>query len=92
MTADLFAGSDQRDSVAGSDQRGSVAGSDQRDSVAGNDGSAGTPVGPDPLGRRASEFDGAQSLLTGLAANESLAAGQAVRVRDVLDLDAYGPP
>ncbi|MEO3809011.1 Gfo/Idh/MocA family oxidoreductase [Sphaerisporangium sp. B11E5] len=41
---------------------------------------------PDPLGRRATERDGALSLLTGLAGNESLATGKAVRVRDLLDL------
>jgi predicted dehydrogenase len=48
--------------------------------------------GPDPLGRGASERDGALSLLTGLAANSSLASGAAVRVADVLDLRAYAPP
>jgi predicted dehydrogenase len=46
---------------------------------------------PDPLGRGASERDGALSLLTGLAANSSLASGAAVRVADVLDLRPYGP-
>ncbi|MGH3391620.1 MAG: Gfo/Idh/MocA family oxidoreductase [Actinomadura sp.] len=40
----------------------------------------------DPLGRGASERDGALSLLTGLAANESLATGSPVDVRDLLDL------
>jgi hypothetical protein len=43
----------------------------------------------DPLGRSATELDGARSLLTGLAANESLATGAAVRVRDLLDLTGY---
>ncbi|BCY12617.1 Gfo/Idh/MocA family protein [Actinoplanes sp. L3-i22] len=39
----------------------------------------------DPLGRTANAVDGARALLTGLAANESLATGQAVRVQDLLD-------
>jgi predicted dehydrogenase len=43
---------------------------------------------PDPLGRGATETDGARSLLTGLAANESLASGGPVNVRDLLDIDA----
>lgn len=47
--------------------------------------------GGDPLGRSATERDGALSLLTGLAANESLATGAAVRVADVLDLDLAAP-
>jgi predicted dehydrogenase len=41
----------------------------------------------DPLGRTATAVDGARALLTGLAANESLATGQAVRVQDLLDLE-----
>ncbi|GLW31580.1 Gfo/Idh/MocA family protein [Actinoplanes regularis] len=41
----------------------------------------------DPLGRTANAVDGARALLTGLAANESLATGQAVRVQDLLDLE-----
>ncbi|GGN42412.1 putative dehydrogenase [Actinoplanes campanulatus] len=41
----------------------------------------------DPLGRTAGAVDGARALLTGLAANESLAQGQAVRVQDLLDLE-----
>ncbi|MBB2944168.1 putative dehydrogenase [Actinoplanes lutulentus] len=41
----------------------------------------------DPLGRGATEKDGARALLTGLAANESLRTGTAVRVKDVLDLE-----
>jgi predicted dehydrogenase len=40
----------------------------------------------DPLGRGATERDGALSLLTGLAANASLERGQAVQVADLLDL------
>ncbi len=43
---------------------------------------------PDPLGRGATERDGAKSLLTGLAANASLDSGQPVRVADLLDLGA----
>jgi predicted dehydrogenase len=46
-------------------------------------------AGPDPLGRSATERDGALSLLTGLAANRSLETGGPVRVADLLDLSAY---
>ncbi|GIH17517.1 Gfo/Idh/MocA family protein [Rugosimonospora africana] len=41
---------------------------------------------PDPLGRGATARDGALSLLTGLAANESFDTGRPVRVADVLDI------
>jgi predicted dehydrogenase len=41
---------------------------------------------PDPLGRSATERDGALSLLTGLAANESLATGAPILVADLLDV------
>jgi predicted dehydrogenase len=40
---------------------------------------------PDPLGRRATEREGAQALLVGLAANRSIATGSAVRVADLLE-------
>ncbi len=51
------------------------------------------PPGPaDPLGRSATERDGALSLLTGLAGNESLRTGAPVRVADLLDLSALGLP
>jgi hypothetical protein len=40
----------------------------------------------DPLGRAAGHVDGALSILTGIAANQSMATGQPVRVRDLLDL------
>jgi predicted dehydrogenase len=40
---------------------------------------------PDPLGRSATERDGARALLVGLAGNESLATGRPVRVNDLLD-------
>jgi predicted dehydrogenase len=43
----------------------------------------------DPLGRTAGAVDGARALLTGLAGNESLATGGAVRVTDLLDLSEY---
>ncbi|GIE35995.1 dehydrogenase [Actinoplanes italicus] len=43
----------------------------------------------DPLGRTANAVDGAQALLTGLAANESLAQGQAIRVQELLDLKDF---
>lgn len=38
---------------------------------------------PDPLGRRANFVDGLRSLVVGLAANDSLRSGQAVRVADL---------
>jgi predicted dehydrogenase len=41
---------------------------------------------PDPLARSATVLDGARSLLTGLAANESIATGRSVPVRELLDL------
>ncbi|MFS8204646.1 Gfo/Idh/MocA family protein [Streptomyces sp. CWNU-52B] len=40
----------------------------------------------DPLGRAADAIDGARSLVTGLAANESFETGAPVRVRDLLDV------
>jgi hypothetical protein len=40
----------------------------------------------DPLCRKADHRDGALSLLTGFAANQSLATGEPVRIADVLDL------
>ncbi|SDQ34057.1 Gfo/Idh/MocA family protein [Thermostaphylospora chromogena] len=49
----------------------------------------GGDTAPDPLGRGATERDGALSLLTGLAGNESLVTGAPVRVADILDLGAY---
>ncbi|MCF7838026.1 MAG: Gfo/Idh/MocA family oxidoreductase [Candidatus Marinimicrobia bacterium] len=41
---------------------------------------------PDPLGRAAGHLDGARSILTGIAANESFATGRPVRVDDLLAL------
>jgi hypothetical protein len=43
---------------------------------------------PDPYGRAASHLDGAASLLTGLAANESIRTGRLVGVDDLFP----GPP
>ncbi|MFC8195591.1 Gfo/Idh/MocA family protein [Streptomyces sp. NPDC057298] len=40
----------------------------------------------DPLGRAADAVDGAKSLVTGLAANESFETGLPVRTRDLLDV------
>lgn len=37
----------------------------------------------DPLGRAAGAYDGAMSILTGIAANRSFATGQAVRIADL---------
>ncbi|WP_309380156.1 Gfo/Idh/MocA family oxidoreductase [Cerasicoccus frondis] len=41
----------------------------------------------DPLGRAAGFRDGAMSILTGIAANQSFATGQAVQVKDLVQLD-----
>jgi len=41
----------------------------------------------DPLGRSATERDGALALLTGLAANASAASGAPVEVGDLIDAD-----
>ncbi|MCX4904401.1 Gfo/Idh/MocA family protein [Streptomyces sp. NBC_00878] len=46
----------------------------------------GPRCGEDALGRAADAFDGAKSLVTGLAANESFETGLPVRVRDLLDV------
>jgi predicted dehydrogenase len=46
----------------------------------------GTDRAPDPLGRGATARDGALSLSTGLAANESFVTGAPVRVADLLDV------
>lgn len=45
---------------------------------------------PDPLGRRATLRDGLSSLALGVAANESIATGKPVRVRDLMALDEVG--
>jgi len=44
-------------------------------------------VAPDPLGRSATARDGALALLTGLAANQSIATGMPVDVSTLLDPD-----
>lgn len=41
---------------------------------------------PDPLKRAAGHLDGARSILTGIAANESFATGLPVRVKDLLPI------
>ncbi|MCZ4516554.1 gfo/Idh/MocA family oxidoreductase, partial [Streptomyces sp. ActVer] len=46
----------------------------------------GSRSGGDALGRAADAVDGAKSLVTGLAANESFVTGLPVRVRDLLDV------
>jgi predicted dehydrogenase len=48
-----------------------------------------TPGSEDPLGRKAAAVDGARALLTGLAANESIRTGAAVRVKDVLNIEEF---
>jgi predicted dehydrogenase len=42
---------------------------------------------PDPLGHRATLRDGLASLALGVAANESIASGKPVRVRDIMTID-----
>lgn len=42
--------------------------------------------GEDPWGRKAGHIEGAASILTGIAANRSIATGQVVRVDDILAL------
>lgn len=41
-------------------------------------------VGPDPYHRGSTHVDGAWSILTGIAANQSMATGQAIRIEDML--------
>ncbi len=41
---------------------------------------------PDPYHRAASHIDGAASILTGIAANESIRTGQMIRVDDLFTL------
>ena len=51
----------------------------------------GTIKPADPLGRAADHLDGARSILTGIAANESFRTGLPVRVDDLLLLEDWGP-
>ena len=44
------------------------------------------PGGDDPLGRAADHIDGARSILTGIAANRSIATGMPVQVADLVSL------
>ena len=46
---------------------------------------SGSALSVDPLGRRATEVDGALALLTGLAANASAAAGRPYDVAELID-------
>ena len=39
---------------------------------------------PNPLGRAANHLDGAKSILTGIAANQSIKTGQPIRIADVI--------
>jgi predicted dehydrogenase len=48
-------------------------------------------VRSDPLGRAADHIDGARSILTGIAANRSMATGLPVRVADLVDLPKPKP-
>ena len=48
---------------------------------------AGEAAVTDPLGRRATERDGALALLSGLAANASAESGAPVKVADLVDPD-----
>jgi hypothetical protein len=48
---------------------------------------SGAALAVDPLGRRATEIDGALALLTGLAANASARSGRAYDVAELIDPD-----
>ncbi len=50
----------------------------------------GTSKSADPLNRAADHLDGARSILTGIAANESFLTGLPVRVDDLLRLEEWG--
>jgi hypothetical protein len=43
-------------------------------------------VKDDPLGRAAGYIDGAKSILTGIAANESIRTGMPIKVKDLVKL------
>jgi predicted dehydrogenase len=47
-----------------------------------------TTAPPDPLHRAASHLDGAASVLVGIAANQSMSSGQAVRIDDLFPLSS----
>lgn len=49
------------------------------------------PPAPDPLGRQADHFDGARSLLMGVAANRSMATGRPVRLDELVQLPPRTP-
>ena len=41
----------------------------------------------DPLNRAASHIDGAMSIMTGIAANESMKLGMPVNIKDLINID-----
>ncbi|MCB9992855.1 MAG: Gfo/Idh/MocA family oxidoreductase [Hyphomicrobiaceae bacterium] len=49
-------------------------------------------TGPDPYNRQSTHVDGAWSILTGIAANHSMAAGKAVSVDDLLNANGIHLP
>ncbi len=44
---------------------------------------------PDPLNHQAGSYAGATSILTGIAANESIKSGKTIRVKDLVPLEKY---
>ena len=44
---------------------------------------------PDPYHRAASHYDGAASVLVGIAANQSMRTGQAVHIDDLFPLSSF---
>ena len=44
---------------------------------------------PDPLNHQAGSYAGATSILTGIAANESIKSGKTIRIKDLVPLDKY---
>ena len=44
---------------------------------------------PDPLNHQAGSYAGATSILTGIAANESIKSGKTIRVKDLAPLEKY---
>lgn len=46
---------------------------------------------PDPLNQYAGSRDGSMSILIGIAANQSIATGQVVKIKDLVDIENYYP-
>jgi hypothetical protein len=46
---------------------------------------------PDPLNHQAGSYDGALSILVGIASNESIKQRKMVRIKDLVPLDKFRP-